>query len=219
MGAERLQRFPITTRGAGLDSGRGAGARRHAGAVLILGLVVLLVITIIGVTGMHTTVMQERMAGNLRQKNIALQSAEAALQASLTYVSDLPVQNTNSIASDIVAPECNVEASAETIQEGGDDPCAFDEILDNWNGPLENVTAGVSYADVLAELGESGALPHVIAQPRVYIEAKKVDTSGDNPMDTDEGAGTWYFTVTAVGFGESEQFRAIVQSTVAKLVP
>ena len=40
------------------------------GAILIISLIMLLVLTILGVTGMRTTVLEEKMAGNLRDKNI-----------------------------------------------------------------------------------------------------------------------------------------------------
>lgn len=45
-----------------------------------MGLIMLLVITMIGLTAMQTTTQQERMAGNLRDRNIAFQASEAALR-------------------------------------------------------------------------------------------------------------------------------------------
>lgn len=53
---------------------------RQRGAILIISLVVLLVMTIIGVTAMQGTVLEEKMAGGLRDKSIAFQAAEAALR-------------------------------------------------------------------------------------------------------------------------------------------
>lgn len=50
------------------------------GAALITALVFLIVLTIIGITAMQTTTMQERMAGNARDREIAFQSAEAMLR-------------------------------------------------------------------------------------------------------------------------------------------
>jgi type IV pilus assembly protein PilX len=51
------------------------------GAVLIVALVILLALTIIGVAGVQNTTMEERMAGNYRDRNSAFQAAEAALRA------------------------------------------------------------------------------------------------------------------------------------------
>lgn len=50
------------------------------GAALAVCLVLLLVVTILGVTSMRTTTLQERMAGNMRDSNLAFQAAEAALR-------------------------------------------------------------------------------------------------------------------------------------------
>jgi type IV pilus assembly protein PilX len=53
---------------------------REHGAVLIVALVFLVIMTVLGVTAMRTTTLQERMAGNVRDSNLAFQSAEAALR-------------------------------------------------------------------------------------------------------------------------------------------
>jgi type IV pilus assembly protein PilX len=54
--------------------------RRERGAALIVALILLLLMTVLGVTAMRTTTLQERMAGNARDSNLAFQSAEAALR-------------------------------------------------------------------------------------------------------------------------------------------
>ena len=54
--------------------------RSQAGAVLIVSLVLLLVLTILGVSGVQNTTMEERMAGNYRDRFSAFQAAEAALR-------------------------------------------------------------------------------------------------------------------------------------------
>ena len=53
---------------------------RQRGTVLIIGLIILVIITMIGLTSMQTTTQQERMAGNLGDRNAALQFAEGALR-------------------------------------------------------------------------------------------------------------------------------------------
>lgn len=55
--------------------------KKQDGAVLIVGLVMLLLITIIGLAGMKDSILQESMASNLRDRNIAFQVAEAGLRA------------------------------------------------------------------------------------------------------------------------------------------
>ncbi len=53
---------------------------RQAGAALVIGLILLLVMTLLGVTAMRGTTMQERMAGALSDQNVAFQAAETALR-------------------------------------------------------------------------------------------------------------------------------------------
>lgn len=191
-------------------TGRGA----QSGVVLILGLVILLVITLIGVTGIETTVMQERMAGNLRQNDIALQSAEAALQAGLAYIE---AQRSPPIAdpggTEYVWPACTVvEANAGAASAACAGP---DDVVRNWQGELAAVDAGATYESVAGALGGSDNLPGGVAQPRLRIEVRYLP-----PLDVEQaarGAGVHYYTVTAVGFGGTDSARAIVQSTVAKV--
>ena len=54
---------------------------RQRGAVLVTSLLLLLVLTIIGVTVMQMSRMQERMAGNTRDVNLAFQGAEGAVRS------------------------------------------------------------------------------------------------------------------------------------------
>jgi len=56
---------------------------RQSGSALIVGLVFLLVITLIAVSGARNTILQERMSANLYDRSLAFQSAEAALREGL----------------------------------------------------------------------------------------------------------------------------------------
>jgi type IV pilus assembly protein PilX len=53
---------------------------QQSGITLIVGLIMLLLITMIGVNSMQDTNLQERMTMNIRDKNIALQGAESSLR-------------------------------------------------------------------------------------------------------------------------------------------
>ena len=54
---------------------------RQRGATLLVAMIMLVLISIIGFSAMQTTTMQERMTGNLKDKEISFQAAEAALRA------------------------------------------------------------------------------------------------------------------------------------------
>jgi len=55
-------------------------ADRQHGAALIVSMIILLIMTIIGITSTQVTVLEEKMSGNLRNRSIAFQSAESALR-------------------------------------------------------------------------------------------------------------------------------------------
>ncbi|WP_417227672.1 pilus assembly PilX family protein [Amphritea sp.] len=53
---------------------------KERGAVLIISLIFLLILSFIGISSMQGTSVQEKMAGNLRDRNSAFSAAEAALR-------------------------------------------------------------------------------------------------------------------------------------------
>jgi type IV pilus assembly protein PilX len=53
---------------------------RQRGAVLIVGLIILVVLTLLGVQALRGNLAQERMSNNVRERNAAFQAAEAALR-------------------------------------------------------------------------------------------------------------------------------------------
>lgn len=52
----------------------------QAGSALIISLILLLVLTLIGVTAMNTTLLQEKMSRNALDMNMSFQAAEAAIR-------------------------------------------------------------------------------------------------------------------------------------------
>jgi type IV pilus assembly protein PilX len=61
-------------------SGPSRSPLRQQGAGLVVGLIILVVLTLLGVQAMRSNVSQERMASNMRERNVAFQAAEAALR-------------------------------------------------------------------------------------------------------------------------------------------
>ncbi|MEA5444697.1 pilus assembly protein [Gammaproteobacteria bacterium AB-CW1] len=61
---------------------------RQRGAVLLFSLIVLLLLTVLGVTAMQTTTLQERMAGGQRDRHLAVQGAEAAIREAENFLSE-----------------------------------------------------------------------------------------------------------------------------------
>lgn len=67
------------------------GASSQRGITLVMGLLFLVVLTILGLAAMRGTILEERMAGNARDRNLAFQAAEAAIRAGERKIrTDLP---------------------------------------------------------------------------------------------------------------------------------
>jgi type IV pilus assembly protein PilX len=77
--ATTRSQIPYTRRGGRCT--QSIGPSRQRGVVLAVGLVILVVMTLLGVTAMRSSTVEEIMAGNLKDRNIAFQGAEAALRA------------------------------------------------------------------------------------------------------------------------------------------
>ena len=78
-----------------LHVGTGAPQRRstQTGATLIVGLILLLVLTIVGVSGMNTATMEITMASNMQFQQDAFQAAEDAIDIAIgrrDYSTDTP---------------------------------------------------------------------------------------------------------------------------------
>lgn len=72
-------------------------AHREQGIVLVIALIMLLLMTMAGLASMRGTTLEERMAGNWRDQNLALQAAEAALrhgENTLAPLTEPPVHHT-----------------------------------------------------------------------------------------------------------------------------
>jgi type IV pilus assembly protein PilX len=156
-------------------------------------------------------VLQDRMVGNLRQDQLALQAAETALQAGLSYVESLK-RPPDSGEIDFILNSCKYASDAA---------CAnWDAVLTNWRGSAESVNEGTSYGEVARRLETDGSeitvtLPEVAFQPRIYIQSHYL-----RPLDAEaaaRGVGPHLFEVSAVGFGADANARVILQSTAPKV--
>jgi type IV pilus assembly protein PilX len=65
---------------------------RQTGTVLAVSLIILLVLTIIGISSLSTSSLEEKISGNFRDREIAFQAAEAAL----AYAEEFARENINS---------------------------------------------------------------------------------------------------------------------------
>lgn len=168
-------------------------AVRQTGAVLVVSLLILLVMTVLGVAAMGTTTLQERMANNNRQQQVAFQAAEAALRAGETYlantITNLTALTTNFNATTPVAG-LYAERAPRTGVASHPLSAGFDIYNDSdWLGAGSAV--------------EVGSVTSVTRRPRYIIQY--VGRVGPPPNDyTGKKPDTrqYGFRITAIGWGE-----------------
>jgi type IV pilus assembly protein PilX len=174
--------------------------RTQRGAILVTSLLLLLVLTVLGITMMKMTNMQERMAGNTRDISLALQAAEAALRDGERVVSPFEVPDprvasllpTGGLGCDI----CQPGALPLDIANPG----AFDWAAN----AMEYGVSGTQEFDMLAE------------DPQFKItEIAFVEDSFLNGQDYFED-GRSFYQVTAHSSGATGLANVVLQSTYAR---
>ena len=72
----------------GFSRAPAGGARHQRGVALVVALVVLLILTILGVSALVSTALEGLMAGNVQEQNRAHQAAETGIEAALARAGD-----------------------------------------------------------------------------------------------------------------------------------
>jgi type IV pilus assembly protein PilX len=156
------------------------------GAVLIVALVLLLVLTVLGTASIRDTTMEERMAGNFRDHAAALEAAETALRIGEAALSDA----TTHAAMDFNGSDGTYEVTLASLSLDPFTASHFDELL----APDEALT----YDDKLL----------VSAVPRYYIEKLPETVIGNSDLaigTQNQPPKVHYYRVTGKGFGTSKQ--------------
>ena len=179
----------------------GSGQR---GMVLISSLLLLLIITILGVSMFRSFSIQEKVAGNVREKQRALQAAEIAQQ----YAEWWLAQGNNSAVTPVV---CNSLLSAN-LNQG--QVCSNALNLTAMGGvtTVPWQAAGADIGVTVDPPGNSMGAPtsnptrgSYFALPRFYIADLGPSADGQGEV----------FQVDATGYGGNQNSVAVVESTVA----
>jgi type IV pilus assembly protein PilX len=167
--------------------------RAHAqqGAALITALLLLVVLTILGLSVMQMSRVQEKMAGNTRDINIGFEAAEAALR------------NAEALIDQKVSAPIGCPADPP--------PCAF------WQkGTVGDVASQPAqwWKDNAAPFTDASGQPMkgVAENPQFVIEVLMEDTGLPSPPTVNRV----FYQVTARSTGASGLANTIVQSTFAR---
>ncbi len=170
-----------------------AGAQR--GAVLITSLVILLVLTVLGVSAMNTSSLEEMMAGNLRDQTLSFNAAETGLAGAADTI--------NNWGGRPVATPGGTNNGVFTKDVFGDYATrAFD--------------AGVWSQGIEYGAPSTTDIPGVIEDPVYIIEEADFVAQSAAIGDAVGGKGKVYYKVTSRGRGQSANSITLLQVTYAK---
>jgi type IV pilus assembly protein PilX len=160
---------------------------RQSGAILVTALLMLLVLTVIGVSVMQITRMQERMAGNTRDLNLAFQGAEAGLRDAEQFLWDEPV------IIPCTTPDC--------VQPRDTLPVMSDQTEAWWAANSQEYGE-----DGDQEIEELDTDPQFVSEELAFV----------GPLVVDDPGGRMFYQVTARSTGASGDTNLVLQSTYAK---
>ena len=167
---------------------------KQTGATLIVSLLILLVMTLLGVTAMQTNILEEKMSGNSKDVSLSLQAAEAALREAEAYVET------------IVSPAAAFDGNTAWLYPDGTNVDVYADAT--WTtarsyqtGNITNITTRPKYViELTGEIGE--------ATTDINIDGGYTDSSGAGTVKS--------FRVTARGTGGSDSTVTLLQAYYAK---
>jgi type IV pilus assembly protein PilX len=166
---------------------------QQRGAALVVALIMLLVMTVLGIAAMQVTRMEERMAGNSRDVNLAFQGAEAGLRDSEARIAAM-----TSRPLPCSAAPCVVWTRGTWTTD------LRDQLLSWWT------TNGTEYGVAAArEITEVTRDPLVVTESLGFIPDSL--SVGHGPPE-----GRDFYKITANSSGASNTANAVLESTYTR---
>lgn len=171
--------------------------RAQGGAALAVSLVMLLLMTMIGLAGMQSTVLEERMTGNLRDRDLAFKAAESALQ------------NAESLLDPSTALPTFSDAGTSGFYS------RTSTAVPDWKASSTWTTANSLGSYTGGTLAKVKTLPSFFIEELAYTTTMSSSTGGGleagAQLASQSGTNT-YYRITARGTGGTDNAEVIVQS-------
>lgn len=175
-------------------TGMSPSSRQH-GAALIIGLVLLISLTVVGIGVLSTTSLEQRMAGNMADLNLAFNAAESVSRQFM-------VQSVNTLGP--------IERVCKTINAN---PCLTTDQDDNWWD-----TATASDWSGMAVTAKNFFVPikGVKTQPMLVVEIERRNYFTQVRGFDYQTPGIDFIRLTSRGTGASDNTEVVLQQTITK---
>lgn len=184
--------------------------KNQQGVILVVALIMLLVMTIVGITTMNNATLQERMAGNNRQLSVARLSAQAALKRAELYLRDEDYQTGEEIFTDFAAGTAGHLVMANAINDY--QLASTNEVSWNYkNSSLWDSDNSLAADDGNADATDSRYFIEYIGR---YDDSRgfKQSISLDSQEINNEEGWPYVFRITAIGYGNNDNIYTVLQS-------
>ena len=175
---------------------------RQAGAALIIGLVLLISLTIVGISVLSTTSLEQRMAGNMTELNLAFNNAETGGQAIVAAIVEIN-GNPDIFCQRLGLPvNCDKERPSYNWWDSADN--------NYWNTNAIDLGSNLLTGDRVVT--DSGSGSGVQRQPQAIVEG--VPHGGGVIGFTENNGAKPTYRITVRGTGTSGNTEAILQQDV-----
>lgn len=171
------------------------GQYSQRGAVLIIALVFTVILTVIGVSAMRSATLQERMAGNNKDVNVAFQAAELAIRHAEEAMPGLkPGDFDGSAGHYLSCPDPADQSKACGVPD--------------W--AVSNSKGWVVVTEKMADVSRQ---PEYVIE-RITVKKPSAVLDSDNPLGGNAATDLGYFyRITARGFGLSDSSMVVLSTT------
>lgn len=176
------------------------GYSSQRGVALVIGLVFLVILTLLGISALNTTALQEKMAFNTKDRNLAFQASESALRVAERWIGTqfgAPAGFPDTANGLYLPPTTGTPLSDSVAWTGASNLVVYP------NTPSQTV---------------SGSLSKISTQPKYIIEylGEIQPTGGSLTITNTLSPKLHYYRITARGTGGTNSAVAMVQSTYSR---
>ncbi len=168
--------------------------RTQAGVTLVVSLIILVVLTLLGVTSMESTRTEVAMAGNLRESNLTFEAAEAGLRAAEAFI------EATTSSTDFNDPANGLYAELDS------DPDYDDELV--WENNSQTAGTSIAYLDEQPQF----IINYLGDRSQNVVAAVNIGGYGNSQP----GLTVSNFRITARGTGQSGNFYRYLQTYYGK---
>lgn len=170
---------------------------KQKGIALVISMIMLLMMTLLGISAMKTSMIEQKMAGNSRDVTIAFQAAETGLRDAELW-----------LANQVSEPKDNTTGSNRVWTDASMDPDTSNAV--SWWQEVNQTWWMNSATAYGTAINNVNTVPHTVIEYRQFIPDTLLKGNGSAE------AGMTHYQVTSRGTGGSDQARVLLQSTTAR---